>query len=258
MAQRVRTQGRDATEEPELESLPPPPVFDEALRLPTVDGVQTVLDGLRTDPGNQDLAGELNELLGRLAPGEDEGRLLLRVLGDGSLSGLVDAHGAHCRREAVRALLRLGFPWALEIDPDTLQWFRQVEKPARSSTLKVALVLLLTLLGGGVLAWQLTGSEAERLPPPPTQPALPPLPREVGALPQRFQDCADGDTREGPVTTAARLHISPAGKLAAVSFPDGRSRPVLARCLQYVGKGLQFEPAAGESELLLPLVAATQ
>lgn len=250
MAERVRTQGRDAAEEPELESLPPPPELEAPTRSPDADALKILLDALRTDAGNQALAGQLNELLRRLPPGEDEGRLLLKVLGDGSLSGLTDQQGGSSRREAVRALLRLGFPWALEIDPDTLQWFRQVEKPPRSSSLLVALVLLLTLLGGGVLVWQLVGEAT-----PTTPPVIAPLPREVGALPPRFQNCMGGDTRGISVATAALLHISPEGKLSSVSFPDGRYRPEIASCVESAGRGLQFERSGSETELLLPLVA---
>jgi hypothetical protein len=102
-----------------------------------------------------------------------------------------------------------------------------------------------------VIAWQLIGE-----PTTPTPPVIAPLPREVSALPSRFEKCMGGDTRGISVATAALLHISPEGKLASVSFPDGRYRPEIASCVESAGRGLQFERSGSETQLLLPLIAA--
>jgi hypothetical protein len=117
----------------------------EALRL----AVRDAQGALAID--QEGTAARVNELLGALKPGEENGRLLLDLLETDALAGLRDAKGKLCRQEAVRALLRLGFPWALEIDPDALAWFRAVESPGGRRGRMVALALvLLAALGGGV------------------------------------------------------------------------------------------------------------
>jgi hypothetical protein len=117
-------------------------------------------------------AGRVNGLLGALKPREENGRLLLDLLETDALAGLRDATGKLCRQEAVRALLRLGFPWALEIDPDTLDWFRSVESPGGRRGRLVALALvLLAALGGGV-AYYLMLPQQPTNPDPISRPAV--------------------------------------------------------------------------------------
>ena len=50
--------------------------------------------------------------------------VLLRLLEDGSLEGLEGPRGRTCRAVAVETLLRLGFPYALEVRPEDLEHLR--------------------------------------------------------------------------------------------------------------------------------------
>lgn len=79
------------------------------------------------------LAGRLNQLL-RRPPSEAERELwaqfLLERLDDEAFHDLYDTDGVSCRAVAVEALLGLGFPWALHLEPDDLEYLRTV-KPSR-------------------------------------------------------------------------------------------------------------------------------
>ncbi len=137
---------------------------------------QAVADA-QTDPPLDRLAaaGRINGLLLALRPEEANGRLLVDLLHSGVLTDVLDEQGRDCRREAVRTLLRLGFPWALEIDPDTLSWFRSVESRQRNRRW-VALAIVSGLLTLGGYFWF---SQPQPLPQPPTVPIVaPPRPPE--------------------------------------------------------------------------------
>ncbi len=147
-------------------------------------------------------SGQVNALLRTFVPMEANGRLLLELLGSNALEGLVDADGVECRREAVRALLRIGFPWALEIEPETLVWFRKVESSGRRTRWVVALTLLAALLSGGAY-WAVTHTDE---PPVNTQPV--PLGPDQGVkapgttLPN-FQTSTPGRPQSRPVARPA-------------------------------------------------------
>lgn len=51
--------------------------------------------------------------------------VLLRLLEGGQLEGLKERRGRTCRSVAVETLLRLGFPYALEVRPEDLEHLRQ-------------------------------------------------------------------------------------------------------------------------------------
>lgn len=73
------------------------------------------------------LATQLNEALGRVRGGPGaraQARAVLALFEEHWLRPVADGSGALVRAEAVSALLRLGYPWALQIDPDDLVWFR--------------------------------------------------------------------------------------------------------------------------------------
>ncbi len=85
--------------------------------------------------GNRrDVAEALNQALGELKPGLDqrEARALLVLLDEKELDDTVDTHGQQVREVAVQALLRVGYPWALQIDPEDLSWFREGARRGQS------------------------------------------------------------------------------------------------------------------------------
>lgn len=137
-------------------------------------------------------AARVNSALADLSASEANGRALLRLLeAPETLDDLVDAQGRPCRLEAVRALLRLGYPWALEIDPDTLAWFRAQERSRRGRPLLVLGLLTAGILAaGGLVGLQLGAFDAPPPPPPPTRvipivrpPPVPQEPVKLGDLP---------------------------------------------------------------------------
>lgn len=72
------------------------------------------------------LAGLINERLEALGPGAgpEVGPLLLEWIEDGAFEGLVAGDGWACRAAAVAAVLELGYPHALSLDPDDLEFLR--------------------------------------------------------------------------------------------------------------------------------------
>jgi hypothetical protein len=77
------------------------------------------------------LAGEINQLLTRLSePGNEseEARLLVAELDSHAFDELLDERGVSSRKAAVLALLSLGFPHALNVDPDDLAFARREER----------------------------------------------------------------------------------------------------------------------------------
>jgi hypothetical protein len=82
------------------------------------------------------LAGKLNALLRRPAPDLDRetwAQFLLEKLDDEAFHDLYDGDGASCRAVAVEAVLALGFPFALHLEPDDLEYLRTVS-PSRSGS----------------------------------------------------------------------------------------------------------------------------
>ncbi|MCP3102002.1 hypothetical protein LZ198_24350 [Myxococcus sp. K15C18031901] len=119
----------------------PPPISTPRVELPLPVLVH-VEQALRApEPERAEAATRLNEVLARMATG-DGGRqvadTLHQLLGGGRLEGLVDAQGRSCRAVAVEALLCLGFPYALEVEPDDLKHLR-ANKAMHSSGPRMAL-----------------------------------------------------------------------------------------------------------------------
>ncbi len=54
---------------------------------------------------------------------------LLTFLDDEALHGLVAPNGVACRAAAIDAVLRVGYPWALQLEPEDVEFFR-TQKPA--------------------------------------------------------------------------------------------------------------------------------
>lgn len=96
--------------------------FPEAAPAPQLEqlAISARMPGTEGDEACQ----ALHAALEKLAPTEENGRELLRLLDDGAFNELRMADGASIRERAVEALLRLGYPWALQIHPDELAWYR--------------------------------------------------------------------------------------------------------------------------------------
>ena len=66
----------------------------------------------------------LHHSLGALTPNPENATLLLRLLDEGAFNELRSDDGSSTRELAVETLLRLGYPWALQVHPDELAWYR--------------------------------------------------------------------------------------------------------------------------------------
>jgi hypothetical protein len=109
---------------------PPPP---GEVSLP----VLLTLEEARAAPTRAQRAGgaaRINQQLDTLEAG-GSGRqvadLLHELLESGRLAGLEDAEGRTCRAAATEALLRLGYPFALEVRPEDLEHLRGLDKDGR-------------------------------------------------------------------------------------------------------------------------------
>src|SRR5262249_53286380 len=92
---------------------------------------------------------ELNRLLKLPVAQTDRqavAELILKKLDEKRFEGLRGADGTSCRAAAVEAVLSLGFPWALHVDPDDLAHLR-AEQPGKAS-----------FLPGGPMTWGLLGT----------------------------------------------------------------------------------------------------
>ena len=111
------------------------PQSSQELEAPATPGPLETLQRARNADGDErlELATKLNELM-RGAPAETErearAQFLLERLDDEAFHDLYDSDGVSCRAVAVEAVLALGFPWALHLEPDDLDYLRTV-KPTR-------------------------------------------------------------------------------------------------------------------------------
>jgi hypothetical protein len=78
------------------------------------------------DAERRALCGQINKVLATMQqPNETQARSLVGWLDAETFHGLSDEKSTPCRAVAVGALLRMGYPHALEVDPDDLEFFRQ-------------------------------------------------------------------------------------------------------------------------------------
>jgi hypothetical protein len=100
--------------------------------------------------GRLRLAGVLNDLL-RRGPSEGDreafAQQIIEKLDDEAFHELYDAEGISCRAVAVEALLALGFPHALNLWPDDLEYYRAL-KPSNTGSPTLRAMAVVT----GVLA----------------------------------------------------------------------------------------------------------
>ncbi|NVJ04487.1 hypothetical protein HUW63_04410 [Myxococcus sp. AM001] len=142
---------------------PPEPVPPHAARAPRLPGAPTPPLDLplpvlvlteqapRVPEAERPLvAARLNLQLSRMArTGGDRlvADTFLRLLESGRLAGLVDAQGRTCRAAAVEALLSLGFPYALEVQPEDLEHLRANTLQRKTQRLKPG-AFMAVLVGG--------------------------------------------------------------------------------------------------------------
>lgn len=119
----------------------------------TLGRLRSAIDALISSPASSTAA--VNTLNGLLrtkslesADGAERGVLLVKLLGEPLVRRAVDDSGVSTRALAVGALLELGYPWALQVHPDDLAFFRKTQKPAfRFRRFALASVAIGALLG---------------------------------------------------------------------------------------------------------------
>jgi hypothetical protein len=134
------------------------PVREQLQRIdPSVEatsGGPSVLEslaGYRSDPDAALPAlDRLAEHLERMGPATsaEDGRALIEALAQGRFDGQSDGRGRALKLLGIEALLRLGYPRALEIDPGDLQWYR-AQRQRRSRKLLLAALALAAAVGAG-------------------------------------------------------------------------------------------------------------
>lgn len=109
-------------------------------------------------------AGRLPDVLKVLVrqPTPETAEYLRGLLEAGTLDGLHDAQGRPCRAAVIQAQIALGFPYALEVNPDDLVWLRahasseaSRSTPTRIATVILGLISLVWGAGTGVLISEL-------------------------------------------------------------------------------------------------------
>ena len=119
----------------------------EALAGPTVEKFELLALTARAAPGQEgrDATAALHAALAAFPRAPEYVTLLLRLLDEGAFNDLRTQDGTPTREVAVEALLNLGYPWALQIQPEELAWYRKVAWLRRRN--KWLLLLAVALLG---------------------------------------------------------------------------------------------------------------
>lgn len=130
---------------------PQPSALADARAAPWVERAEELIRKARAaDPWEQPgFADELNQCFEALE--EHKGArattdFLVKQLESGALTGLSDSAGRTARAGAVRALLALGYPFALEVSPEDLQHYRGEESRRRRRALPLGLYAVVPLL----------------------------------------------------------------------------------------------------------------
>lgn len=99
-------------------------------------------------------------------------RAVLQLLDEPTFKQAFDVDGGSCRVNAVGVLLAFGYPWALQLHPDDLAYYRQKTRAGTSSRRwLVAGAIALIAAGLGFLALEAKQPpQVEPLPPPITAP----------------------------------------------------------------------------------------
>lgn len=88
--------------------------------------VRLLLERLEAAPHDRSLATSLNQAIVGLArtPSRDVSELLRELSGLEGLRQAQDSKGWSCRAAAIATRLKLGYPWALEVTPEELEFVR--------------------------------------------------------------------------------------------------------------------------------------
>ena len=121
--------------------------FSQVPEEPAAQNLELFALTARSTPGQEgrDALLALQQALETLTPTEENGKLLVRLLDEGAFNELRADDGSPTRELAVETLLRLGYPWALQIHPDELAWYRGTEAARQRNK-------YLLLIGIGALA----------------------------------------------------------------------------------------------------------
>jgi hypothetical protein len=155
---------------------------DQAATDPVAEGLFKGLQALAgADADHRPVAAQaLNERLQRVKQGDGAAvaKAVLRALEDPALRGAEGVTGPSCRSEAVGALLRLGYPYALQVRPEDLLYHRQQSGASRGRAVTLVTVLVVLLMGMGAAGYLWLMPAAAPPPPPVDQPLSPsgPLP----------------------------------------------------------------------------------
>jgi len=108
------------------------PVDEEAQLATPASRVLDTLQRARNSEGDArlKLAGDLNALLRAGARGDEReplAQLIIEKLDDEAFHDLFDSEGQSCRAAAVEAVLAFGFPYALNVWPDDLEYLRAMK-----------------------------------------------------------------------------------------------------------------------------------
>ena len=155
-------------------------------------------------------------------------KAVLQLLDEPTFKAAFDVDGVSCRVSAVGLLLELGYPWALQLHPDDLAFYRQkAQGGARGRRWLIAGAIALIAAGLGFLARDVT--TGVKVPPPPIV-----APKQVKTAPvivpsRTFTEEAQVTPLQ-PVAAASRAFMrSPSA--VTVRFP--RSGPATRIPLQY-------------------------
>lgn len=131
---------------------PEAPLPSLATELPAEVSLAELASRARELPGSAgaEAVEALAARLSALQPTPADGELLLSLLEAGSFHGLAGDDGTPTRALAVEALLRLGYPWSIQIHPEELAWYRDHQRRQGGTRLMILLgILAVELLGAG-------------------------------------------------------------------------------------------------------------
>lgn len=114
--------------------------------------LEELVDSARSVPTSRgrEAVGALHAALSTLMPTEANGSTLLRLLDDGALASLKSADGSSTRALAVETLLRLGFPWAMQLRPEELAWYRSHQFAQKRRNVLIGVLIFVSSVAGGL------------------------------------------------------------------------------------------------------------